>query len=307
MRSLIKAIVRKFLFSNHTPRTFVPSKLSVHDIAESVFLVTERSETDITWEHCIVCHEPFQIALCTTPVSQDVLHFSSARVEIRRNNAVSAEVTVQLKSKFEVPGNLVLVCEIKKARCHQLGYWQQYILLKRYFLNKKRDTFLQGMIYGVLYSFPRKVVVASYKDDAYFNIFPMDFQCWVEKANLIILGLRTTNTTLRRILASGMVVISDTSSTDLKTIYDLGRNHSSSPPSIDQLPFGVSHSEQFGFYVPDFSASYREFKIVKSFELGSHTMMIGSQVNAKAINENNSFIHHVHFFEFVASGYTPAR
>lgn len=299
MKQLLKAFSSKLLFRNRTQKTFIPIRVSPSDINERVFLVSGGNKINVTQEHCIVCHSPFCIAVWSKQSRT-----SANAIEITSNGKTAAELDVIVKHEVEWRGNFVTVYEITKAKCKQLPYWHQYILLKRYFLRKKKDTFFEGMTYGATYSFPRRVIAVSYKDESYFNIFPMDFQCFVEKGNVIILGLRTTNTTLKKILESRRVVVSDTTSVDMKTIYDLGRNHSAAPPSLDQLPFKVITSEKLGFYVPEFSATYKELEIVNSIEIGTHTMMIGNLINSKRLREDASFVHHIHFFEFVTSHYT---
>jgi len=298
MKRLIKAFVSKLLFRNRSQKTFIPIRVSRGDITERVFLVSHGTRTEVTWEHCVVCHSPFCVAIWTNESRA-----GSAAIEIINNGKTAVEIELSLKHEVSLNGNFVSVFEITKAKCFQIPYWHQYVLLKRYFLRKKKDTFSEGMKYGATYSFPRRVIMVSYKDDSYFNIFPMDFQCFVEKGNVIILGLRTTNTTLKKILLSRKVVVSDSSSVDMKTVYDLGRNHSVAPPSLDQLPFTTITSEKFGFYVPEFSSSYKEFEIVNSVELGTHTLMIGNLVTSKNLRDDTSFIHHIHFFQFVVSKY----
>ncbi len=299
MIAALKGFVNRILFKNKSRKKFIAARLSPEEIIEKVFLITGKRETEITWQHCIVCHAPFLMA-----VWSEMQGDTNAAVQIKKNTDIRAEAELELKQSFGIDRSFVLVYEIRSVNCRQLPYWQQYILQKRYFTYKKKDTFQQGMIYGAMYSFPRRVIAVSYKDDNYFNIFPMDFQCFVENAGLIILGLRTTNTTLKKILSAGKVVISDTTNVDLQTIYDLGRNHSSAPPSLEQLPFGVTKSDLFKFYVPDFSASYKEFEIIQHLELGTHTMMIGKAGNATKLRDDRSFIHHIHFFEFAESEYT---
>jgi hypothetical protein len=299
----LKALVGRLLFQDRSKTKFIASRLSPNEISEKVFLLNDKYEAEITWEHCIVCHSPFYVAVWAEdrlPASAD------ARLQVRKNGKVQTAVALKLNQEIEFHRHAVLVYEIINASCYQLPYWRQYILQKRYFLYKKKDTFLQGMAYAAMYSFPRRVITVSYKEDGYFNIFPMDFQCFIERSNTMLLGLRTTNTTLGKMLAMKRVVIADTTSVDLKTVYDLGRNHSASPPTVDELPFGVIKSERFQFYVPDFSAAYREFEIVKHFELGTHTMMIATAVNSVKLRNDQSYIHHLHFFEFVNSDYVEA-
>jgi len=118
---------------------------------------------------------------------------------------------------------------------------------------------------------------------------------------LYILGLRTTNLTLGKILSTKRLVISDTNKADIKTIYALGKHGSSAPPPLESLPFTVSKSEIFGFPVPDFSSSYKEVEIIQHRELGYHMLMLGKIVNAKETLSEPLLLYHVHILEFLNS------
>lgn len=288
----LKGWVHHLLFKGHPARKFVPVQLLPDQIIEKVFFVDEKTETEITSHHCVVCHDPFQVAIW---VNAEMKVAKTPRLIIRLDKKIVARVELKLETEVDVQAGRVLVFKAIHSSCHQLPYWRQYILLKRYFLRGKKDTFHQGMSYAAMYSYPRIVSVVSFREEGYVNIFPMDFLCLMNSEKMVIMGLRKTNTTLARMIAAGKVVIGDTTNVSLDVIYDLGRNHSSNSISVEQLPFKVSESERFRFYVPAFCNSYREIEIIKSIELGTHTMMIGKQVNEIGKGVGKKW-YHVHFF-----------
>ena len=301
MKALLRSVVKKILFKNKEPRKFIPIHLSPGAIQETVALIAGTFEIDISQIHCVVCHRPFMMAVVLSQKDFN-FDFKSARIEIRKMNKIKAKVDIELRKNIPGDGRHVLVFEITDSRCYQLNSVHQYVLLKRYFLRHKKDSYLEGKIYSAMYSFPRRVIVVSYRDNDYVNIFPMDFQCRSD-SGLHLFGLRTTNVTLAKILATKKVLVADTDGANIKHIYALGRNHSAVPPSLADLPFRTIDSDSFGFPVPAFSSSYAEIEIIHYEELGTHTLMIGKVLNAREFRPQGPLFHHVHFFEFIDSTY----
>jgi hypothetical protein len=303
MIALLKSIVRRLIFRGLKPQKFYAVRLADSAVREQAFLVGGKEDLDITGRHCIVCHAPFFMAVFIQGKEADWLKNGKFSVQIRDWKQIVSEVRVSLDRTSKVGDAFVAIFEISKARCFQIGPLYQYFLMKRYFLYKKKDTLLQGKTYGALYSFPRKVIAVCYREEDYYNLFPMDFQCYVASADIYILGLRTTNITLQKMIRSGRVVIADTSSVDPDTIYFLGRNHSANPPAVTDLPFEVITSERFGFPVPAFSSSYREVQLIENFPLGTHMFMIGKVTNTVQLRASGASLHHIHFFQFATSDY----
>jgi flavin reductase (DIM6/NTAB) family NADH-FMN oxidoreductase RutF len=222
-------------------------------------------------------------------------------VQVTKDDKVSATVKISLVRAIE-DNNRIIIYRIEKVRCYNQDRCRQFILIK-YFFPKGKKTFREGMIYGALYSYPRSIITVSYKEEGYYNIFPMDFQGCFEEEKLHIFGLRITNITLEKILHAKRIVIGDTGASDTCTIYGLGSHHSSNPPQIDQLPFPVIESEQFKFPVPAFTGAYKEIEVISSYRLGSHMMLVGKVVNEKRLKEPAPPLYHIHFFQFIQSGY----
>ncbi len=103
------------------------------------------------------------------------------------------------------------------------------LVLFAYFLRSKKNTYHHRKVISALYSYPRRIIIVSYKDDNYYNIFPMDIQGYIAEEKLYILGLRTTNVTLNKILEGKKVVVCDTDTVDINTVYDLGKHSSAAP------------------------------------------------------------------------------
>lgn len=81
-------------------------------------------------------------------------------------------------------------------------------------------------------------------------------------------------------------------------IYKLGKHHGSSPPSLESLPFETKCSESFRFPVPDWADSYKEIKILKTINLGTHMLLWGEIKNEKELKESTGNLYHIHFFQY---------
>jgi flavin reductase (DIM6/NTAB) family NADH-FMN oxidoreductase RutF len=303
MKTRLRSIYRKLVFKGLVPKTFYATRISLDLIKEKVFLISGNNELEISRTHCVVCHAPFMTAVWIP--GKQAIHFDAVdlKIEIRDHASVLTKINISRKRKITIENGHLAVFEINEASCFQLPYWHQYFLLKRYFLFKKKDTFLEGKIYSAMYSYPRQVIAVSYRDHEYFNIFPMDFQCFIREQNLYIIGLRTTNVTVEKMIQSGKFVVADTDGASLEIIYQLGRNHSAAPPKIEDLPFEVVNSESHQFPVPDFSSSYKEIEVVANYQLGTHMLIVGKAINSVQLKEGNSSIFHIHFFQFAQGGY----
>ena len=75
----------------------------------------------------------------------------------------------------------------------------------------------------------------------------MDLLGNVNGSKRFVFGLRHTNVSLSRIIETGKLVVSEVSFNHKNTILELGKHHSSKPPSLDSLTFDLVPSKNFGF------------------------------------------------------------
>jgi len=300
MKSAIKSFLRNILFQGANPRTFPAIRISDNQINEQLFLTANGIIIEISKGHCIVCHAPFCLMVWLTPDQWGQLRSANFELTVKTEKRICARAYARFNRKIEIENNLAVILTIDKARCFQLNFLRQYFI-SRYFRNKNSP--MQDKIYGAMYSYPRKVIAVSFMDSEGYNIFPMDFQCRIREFNIYILGLRTTNITLRKILKSKKIVIGDTDGASLEVIYFLGSHHSSAPPPLEGLPFKVSNSDLFKFPVPDFSSSYVEVELFENYELGTHMLLLGKVVNTREVRKGDSYLAHIHFFQSTYNAY----
>ncbi|MBS1529909.1 MAG: hypothetical protein JSU01_06355, partial [Bacteroidetes bacterium] len=223
------------------------------------------------------------------------LHFTA-------NGKLNAKISVSLIERLPTEKGELLLYKVDKVNNYQLNPLHRQVLL-RYFLRSKKNTYHHRKVISALYSYPRNIIIVSYKDDEYYNIFPMDIHSYIAEEKIYLLGLRTTNVTLNKILEAKKVVVCDTDTVSIETVYMLGKHPSADPTKIKDLPFGVTESERFGFYVPDFVGSYKEIEIMTNRKMGYHMLMVGKVVNEKKIKPDSSSLYHVGFLQFQQSGY----
>lgn len=301
MRSLIRYIV-----SRNCPGQFACVRIATGQVMERMILKNGKREFDITNRNSIVCQTPMHIAVSfrhDQSISFDSDHFEVS--VIKGNQTLS---TTKLTLVHEIKADLASIFLFKTldGNCYQSNTLFQNLMFRR-FKNPHKHTHLEKRIQAALYSYPRNIIVVSFKDQEYYNIFPMDFQCYLPDDDLHIFGLRTTNITLEKILSEKKMVVSDPSAADIKTIYFLGSHNSKIPPRIEDLPFGIIESGQFKFPVPDFASSYKEIEIITNQLLGSHMFFVGRVINKKEIREKTPSLCHLHFFQYLRSGYKEEK
>jgi flavin reductase (DIM6/NTAB) family NADH-FMN oxidoreductase RutF len=295
-------LLNRFFFKGAKIQTFAITRLLPDQVEEKVSLRKGRHNFDITKHHGMICLDPFCIAAWLPNEQADLFDPEEVSVQFTKGNKLNAAIKVSIIEKIATEHGVLLLYKIDKAKNYQLSTLHR-LLLFTHFLRSKKNTYHHRKTISALYSYPRKIIVVSYKDDDYYNIFPMDIHGYIEEEGLYILGLRTTNVTLDKILEAKKVVVCDTDSVDIKTIYDLGKHSSKAPTKIEELPFGTTESEQFGFLVPDFTGSYKEIEIVQHKKMGYHMLMVGKVVNEKRIKPKSSSLYHVGFLQFQMGNY----
>jgi hypothetical protein len=178
-------------------------------------------------------------------------------------------------------------------------------LLYQKFYKKPGVTYERLKAVAAAYSYPRRVRIISFSfDGGSHYIFPMDLLADIRGAGRYLLGMRHSNQVLKQIMEVKQIVVAEAPAEYKQMIYQLGRNHSASPPPVDQLPFGVVATRQWGYYLPEWVESYKEIRIGKTLDLGSHMLLCGEWSEDIVLKPATPRLHHIHFLYFL---YTKAR
>lgn len=301
----MKQFIKNLIFRGYETKEYFGVRIADNEIKERTVLRSGQETLDVTESYCIVCQSPHQILIWADKSNEYFFANEVSRLEILEHNTLKASLKLSLKQILEENGIVLVLLEAETAQLYQLNIIRQY-LISLYLNRQKRHSFRETKVNAALFSYPRKVVITSFRDSDYYNMFPMDFQGYVAWNNTYILGLRNTNKTLGRMIEKGQVVVSATGNAGLNDIYFLGKNHSGNIPPIKNLPFSTTDSELFRFPIPEFSDSYKEIEILKTIVIGSHTLIVGSVVNSKTIRKSETDIYHIHLFQFMKSEYPKA-
>jgi flavin reductase (DIM6/NTAB) family NADH-FMN oxidoreductase RutF len=296
------SLLQDIFFKNVKITTFGITRLKEDQVKERVIFRKGKYDIDITQHHGMICLDPFCMAVWLSNEELQSLDPQSAAIRFLSDNELNALIHVSLIERKETPKGALLLYRIGNVKNYQLSALHREVLF-RHFLRSPKNTYRHRKVISALYSYPRRIIIVSYKDDDYYNIFPMDIQSYIAEEKLYLLGLRTTNITLDKILSAKKVVVCDTDTVDITTVYKLGKHPSADPTKIDEMPFKVSESEKFGFFVPDFTGSYKELEIIDHKKMGYHMLMIGKVVNERRLKPESASLYHVGFLQFQKSGY----
>jgi hypothetical protein len=173
-------------------------------------------------------------------------------------------------------------------------------LLYQKFYKKPGVTFERLKAVAAAYTYPRRVRIISFRfDDKNNYIFPMDLLADIPSAGRYLLGMRHSNQVLKQIMEARRIVVAEAPAGYKKLIYQLGRNHSAAPPPLAELPFGVVATRQWGFALPDWVESYKEIRIGKTRDLGSHMLLCGEWDEEVVLRAATPRLHHIHFLYFL--------
>lgn len=295
-------LVNKLFFDDKKIRTFYITRLHPTDVEEKVYLKNGTYQADITATNSMICLDPFCMAAWLPADEATLTSNQEAQIHFVTGWRLNAIIDVSLIEKIPTPNGVLFLFKVESVKNFQLSALQRLVLFA-YFLRSKANTYQSRRVISAMYSYPRSIIIVSYKDDDYCNIFPMDIHGYIQQEDMYLLGLRTTNVTLDKILTAKKVVVCDTNDVDIETVYNLGKHSSKSPTSTDQLPFKTTESELFKFPVPDFVGAYKEIKIVLNKKMGYHMLMVGKVVNKKQVKSNPSSLYHVGFLQFQNSKY----
>ena len=298
------SLLQKLLFKGEKPKQFIPVRIGDISIKEKVIIRQGGDYLDITHRHSIVSQTPFCVALFLSAKEFNLLADDSLQMQVVAGDRTVSSLSLKKIHLIKYDDSFITLYRIVKVHNYGLNFLQREVALRLSFKNKSTNYF-ERKVYAGLYAYPRKVIVVSYAEKDYINIFPMDFQCFIPGPNIYLLGLRTSNITLDKIVNSRRLVVSDSASAKVDVIYSLGTHHKK-PLNVNELPFTVAASQLYKFPVPGFANDYKELELVEFYKSGSHMLLVAKTINSISTQTQHSSLHHIHFFQFDASRYPLA-
>jgi hypothetical protein len=299
----------KMMFGEVATREYYAVRID-GGIREKVYLTggAGMPVLDISSTHWILCLYPVVIGVWAEKGRVKDLnaaityhaYFRDGACESGQDPAKDAFAMLRLDILDIIPkenGSLFLFRAFSQRIDH--SSWIKERILYSKFYKKSGSTFRNMMCFAAAFSYPRRVRIVSFRDGDHYNIFPMDLLGNIAGTDGFVFGLRHTNPSLARMIATKKVVVAEAPFGYKSLIYQLARNHGVSPPPVDQLPFGVVASARLGFWLPDWVEHYREIQIDKTIDLGSHMLLSGTCTGEYDLAPSSPGLYHIHALRFL--------
>lgn len=298
----MNSFFRKLIFGDAGIREYATITIN-NEIKEKVYLEIGAAKLDISQIHWLLCLDPIVFGIWINNEKDIALIDEQSEYRIYFTNGdakgnVLADTTLDFFDKMIDKDGVLLLLKLKKSRIYHINFIKTRLLFLKYY-KKPQLSFVKLKSFVSAYSYPRRVRVISFKQDDYYNIFPMDLLGDIRQHNKYVFGLRHTNVALSKIIESKKMVVSEVSYRYKDIIYQLGSHHSATPPPVEQLPFKVINSKSFGFYVPEWAASYKEICIHKTINLGSHMLMWGEVLDECTLRSSEGHLYHIHYLLYL--------
>jgi hypothetical protein len=274
-------------------------------IREKVYLEVNGQLINVSQLHWLLCIEPVIFGIwieneahkaAINNATSCKLYFNSGNKENKGPMAgpMEAELSFTRAQSIEEATGTLFLLKLEESYIHQLNAIKRYLIFRRYY-KKNSLNFRQFKAFVAAYSYPRRIRVISFRQDDYFNIFPMDLLGDISTCNRYVFGLRHSNIALNKIIATGKLVVAEAPFEQKEAIYRLGAHHSANPPALHTLPFKTIQSKDHGFHIPDWALSYREIHILRTINLGSHMLLWGASSCEQTLQQPTSNLYLVHF------------
>lgn len=294
----MKKLIRNLLFGK-IPVTEYSTVTVTGDITERVYLQTGNTRIDISTTHWLLCLDPVVFGIWFEKNEHSASFNSGTKCKLYFTSSVNTAAVASLDlvffNKIEETDGTLLLLKLEAAAIQHLNAIRTRLLFYKYYKKPEQD-FYKLKSYAAAYSYPRRVRIVSFKEGDAYNIFPMDLVGDIPHSKRFVLGLRHTNTTLARIIATKKLAVSEVPYQYKDTIYQLGKHHRGpvSAPGFNLIP-----SEHFNFPIPEWANSYKELQIESTMNLGSHMLLWGREVNQKVLKEPAGHLFHIHFLHYL--------
>jgi flavin reductase (DIM6/NTAB) family NADH-FMN oxidoreductase RutF len=215
----------------------------------------------------------------------------------------TAALLLERYTELSADSQRFLLLRATKSRLNQCQAWRRWIISRYFYHRRSKNTKYKSALpfslyhqFCAIFSFPRRVALISVSNRDYFNLFPMDFHGLANSSGEYALGLRHSNRAVEMMRQSGKVVVCDVPASSRDDLYELGRYHSASPASCEELPFKMTTGQKFGFAIPVNATGYREIELEHTFSLGSHFLLLGRTVHVKH-SVATPQLYHIHFLQ----------
>jgi len=300
--------IREIIFGDGDIKEYATITTS-DGIRERVHLKIGTTTLDISQRQWLLCLEPIVFGVWIENKENKTsfdergdykMCFTApaAHGNVKSGGSVVANLKLDFFDKIVEQDGLLLLLKLKESRIHHINFMAAHLLFVKYY-KKPGLSFTKLKFFASAYSYPRRVRIIGFKQGDYYNIFPMDLLGDIAAGNKFVFGLRHTNIALAKIIESKKLVVCEVSCAYKDIIYRLGSHHSSAAPAVEQLPFKVINTRNFGFYVPEWVDSYKEIDIIKTVNLGSHMLLWGEVKDKCELKSPGQNLYHIHYLLYL--------
>jgi hypothetical protein len=297
----MKKFIRKYLVGD-IPLSEYSTVTVRNEIIEKVYLEAGSIKRDISNTHWLLCLNPIVFGIWFRKDENIIASGKDSSSKMYFKDSESdgidvAELEMTLFDKIEEEDGTLILLKLGNVRVNHVSRLKTWVLFQRYYKKPEHD-FYKLKSYSAAYSYPRRVRLISFKEGDWFNIFPMDLVGDIPMSKRYVFGLRHTNVTLARIIETKKMVVSEIPYQFKDLIYQLGKHHRQ-PLSETQLSFEIIQSDIYKFPVPKWAIGYKEIKIVKTLNLGSHMLLWGEEINVRNLGSQSGHLYHIHFLHYL--------
>jgi len=305
----IGATFGKMLSGEGVIREF--STIGIQDeVKEKVYLVTDDRVMDITARQWLLGLDPrvfgiwvqdkAQMAAISGSKAFTMYFMGSAPLrESDMKRDALAVVELERQGIIEEADGTLFLMKVIHSDIHHISGLKARLLYQKFY-KKPGVTYERLKAVAAAYSYPRRVRIISFRESEEYNyIFPMDLLGDIRLCGRYLLGMRHSNQVLGKIVDVRKIIVSEVPAGYKSAIYKLGRNHSAAPPPIEEYPFRVVRTKEFGWYIPEWAESYKEIHIQRTVNLGSHMLLWGKWSENHILKPDTPHLHHIHFLHFL--------
>jgi hypothetical protein len=265
------------------------------EIPEKIYLEAGSTITEVSRSHFLLCIEPIIFGIwlekSTAPGKNYRLYFGS-------KEKPEAVLELEYFNSIEDEKGSLLLLKLQRSHIYHLSAIKNFLVWYRYY-SRDKMSFSKFKSHVCAYSYPRRIRIISFRQQDYYNIFPMDLLGDISLQGKYVFGLRHSNVAIKRIIETGKLLVAEVPFHQHNIIFQLGKHHSSQAPALSDLPFETTTSKNFGFPVPSFAESYKEINITQTLSLGSHMLLWGNVQDSVQLIAPGQHLYMVHFMHYL--------
>ncbi len=302
---LIKKILTKLNGLHYQQEYLCLAKESFPNPIHAYLIKNGQIIKDITSEHVFTGYRPLIFTLKRSdlkePFSTIEIVFSQQSLQpndfFKERDAL-AELSLKLIRKQKIDPDELYYYEGIRGQHRFLSSFHQYIVgLNNHLYNRKEgNVFLDNDLYRqvqIAYSVPRIISLITVGSGELYNLFPTDLHGSVNE-QYYVSSLRHGGKACTQVENVGRIVISQVNADVYKTVYSLGKNHMQELKPKENFFFSGSLSGTFNIPLPKSLLSYKELKLVDSFEHGIHKILLYKTISNQSVSGDLFTLSHIH-------------